>query len=264
MKKYLLTGGLAAVLMLGACGNEEPEAGEEIEAEESTATTEVESAPDNSEELAELRTENEALQERVAELEEENDELGDMLETINEEAAEDHTDFEDDEDSEETSGESSSTGEGTRSNPLQIGNTAQLEASITGDDFDERFEASVNLTVNDIIIGDEAYNMLVEENPYNDPAPEGYQWALIHATSELVEAETDDYAYYVMDRFEIVEEDGSSAPRESAVTPDSYGGEHIYSGGTSSGYVSALVPADQDFLIKYDAYPDSDVFFEVN
>lgn len=251
MKRYLLTGGVAAVLLLGACGDGENEEPATVE-DESPDTTEDETATNHSEEVEELRAENESLQERVAELEEENDALTEIVESTEEGVEE-----------EEITEEPTSTGEGTRSNPLQIGDTAQLESRINGDDFDERYEASVNLTVNEIIIGEEAYNMLVEENQFNDPAPEGYQWALIHATSELVEAETEDYAYYVMDRFEIVEEDGSSAPRESAVTPDSYGGDHIYSGGTSSGYVSALVPAEGAFLIKYDSYPDSDVFFEV-
>ena len=252
LKRYLLTGGAAVVLLLGACDDGENEEPATVE-EESPETTEDETASDHSEEVEELRAENESLQERIAELEEENDALTEIVDNTEEEPEE-----------EEITEESTSTGEGTRSNPLQIGDTAQLEARINGDDFDERYEASVDLTVNEIIIGEEAYNMLVEENQFNDPAPEGYQWALIHATSELVEAETEDYAYYVMDRFEIVEEDGSSAPRESAVTPDSYGGDHIYSGGTSSGYVSALVPAEGAFLIKYDAYPDSDVFFEVD
>lgn len=247
LKRYLLTGGAAAVLLLGACGDGETE---------EPATVEDES-PETKEEAEELRAENESLQERIAELEEENDVLTEIVDNTEEEPEEEVEE-------EEITEESTSTGEGTRSNPLQIGDTAQLEARINGDDFDERYEASVDLTVNEIIIGEEAYNMLVEENQFNDPAPEGYQWALIHATSELVEAETEDYAYYVMDRFEIVEEDGSSAPRESAVTPDSYEGDHIYSGGTSSGYVSALVPAEGAFLIKYDAYPDSDVFFEVD
>lgn len=263
MKKYMLTGGLAAVLMLSACGNEEPEVNEEAAAEESTD----ESADANREELEELNDENESLQVRIAELEEENEELKEMAEDIAEEDQADE-EVESNEEPEvaddETSQESSSTGEGTRSNPMQLGDTSQLVVTINGDDYDDQYEAAVNLTVDDIIIGDEAYDMLVEENPYNDPAPEGYQWALIHSEIELVESETDDYSYYVMDLFEVVEDDGSSASRESAVTPEEYGGEDIYSGGTSSGYSSILVPEDGDFLIKYDGFSSNTIFFEVN
>lgn len=262
MKKYLLTGGLAAVLMLGACGNEVPEASEEVEAEESTDHLENESSNDNSEALEELRAENESLQERVTELEEENDALEEMAAKSDEE--ENNAEEEQPESNDEGEDESGSTGEGTRSDPMQIGSTAQLDVMINGEDYDDRYEAVVNLVVNDIIIGEEAYNMLVNENPYNDPAPDGYQWALIHSAVELVESETDDYSYYVMDHFEIVEEDGSSAPRESAVTPDSYGSEDIYSGGTSSGYSSVLVPEDSDFLIKYDGFSSNTVFFEID
>ncbi|WP_462421545.1 hypothetical protein [Salinicoccus sp. Marseille-QA3877] len=281
MKNYLFTGGLAAFLMLGACGNEVPEASEEVEAEESTNQPENESSVDNSEALEELRTENESLQgriteleeeneevellqERITELEEENDELEEMAAKSAEE--EDNTEEDQSESNEDDNAvdESGSTEEGTRSDPMQLGSTAQLDVTINGDDYDDRYEAVVNLTVDDIIIGEEAYGMLVNENPYNDPAPDGYQWALIHSAIELVESETDDYSYYVMDHFEIVEEDGSSAPRESAVTPDSYGGEDIYSGGTSSGYSSVLVPEEGDFLIKYDGFSSNIVFFEID
>lgn len=257
LKKYLLTGGLAAVLMLSACGNEVPEASEEVDAEESTDQPEDESSDDNSEALEELRAENESLQERITELEEENDELEEMTAKSAEEEQPESNNAED-----EAEDESGSAGEGTRSDPMQIGSTAQLDVTINGEDYDDRYEAIVNLVVNDIIIGEEAYDMLMEENQFNDPAPDGYQWALIHSAIELVESETDDYSYRVMDHFEIVEEDGSSAPRENAVTPDSYGSEDIYSGGTSSGYSSVLVPEDSHFLIKYDGFSSNTVFFE--
>lgn len=284
MKKYLLTGGLSVVLMLGACG-ETPGASEEAEAEESAEQPENEAAEDNSEALQELRAENDSLQNRIAELEEENEDVESLqdriteLETENEaleemaesdaeaeiDAAEEDEPASDSEDKADGyEEESSSDGEGTRSDPRTIGSTAQLDVTINGDNYDDRYEAVVNLTVNDIIIGDEAYDMLLAENQFNDPAPEGYQWALINASIELVESETDDYAYYVMDHFKIVEGDGSSAPRESAVTPDEYGSEDIYSGGTSSGYSSVLIPEDNDFLIKYEGFSSNTVFYKIN
>ena len=284
MKKYLITGGLAAVLMLGACGNEVPEASEEIEAEESADQSENESSNDNSEALEELRAENESLQERITEMEEEDEEVESLQERITEleeenkeleEIAASVTDDEDiaeEEESENNSeneddkaeNESDSAGKGTRSDPMQIGNTVQLDVMINGDDYDNRYEASAELTINEIIIGQEAYDMLIAENQFNDPAPEGYQWALIHANFELVESETEDHSYYVMNDFKIVEEDGSAAPRESAVTPESYGNDHLYSGGTSSGYTSFLVPEDNNFLIHYDDLLYNSVFFKID
>lgn len=278
MKKYLLTGGLAAVLMLGTCGNEEPEAAEEVVTEEGTEESENEAADDNSEALQELQAENDSLQNKVAELEEENQDIESLqdriseLETENEEleeiaagAAEEDEQESASEDENDASEDGSGTeGEGTRSDPMPIGNTVQLDVIINGEDYDDRYEGAAELTINEVIIGNEAYDMLLAENQFNDPAPEGYQWALIHTNFELVESETDDHAYYVMDEFSIVEGDGSSAPRESAVTPDAYGSEDIYSGGTSSGYSAMIVPEDNDFLIHYDDFLYNSVFFEIN
>lgn len=275
LKKYLLTGGLAAILMLGACGNDVPEASEEVETEKSTDQGENKSSDDNSEAVAKLQAENDSLQNRIAELEEENEDAESLhdriteLEEENEQLEEMAANDSEEEDSAEgedndTENQSDSTGEGTRSDPMQLGSTAQLDVMINGDDYDDRYEASAELTISEIIIGEEAYDMLIAENQFNDPAPEGYQWALINSSIELVDSETEDYAYYVMDHFEIVEGDGSAAPRESAVTPDEYGSEYIYSGGTSTGYSSVLVPEDNEFLIKYDGFSSNTVFFEVD
>lgn len=271
LKKYLLTGGLAAVLMLGACGNDVPEASEEVETEESTDQGENESSDDNSEAVAKLQAENDSLQNRIAELEEENEDAESLHDRIKELEEENEqleemaaNDTEEEDSAEGENNETASTGEGTRSDPMQLGSTAQLDVMINGDDYDDRYEASAELTISEIVIGEEAYDMLIAENQFNDPAPEGYQWALINSSIELVDSETEDYAYYVMDHFEIVEGDGSAAPRESAVTPDEYGSEYIYSGGTSTGYSSVLVPEDNEFLIKYDGFSSNTVFFEVD
>lgn len=283
MQKYLLAGGLSVVLILGACGNEPPEADEDAEAE-STEDFGNETANENSEALEDLKNENESLQNRITELEEENEETESLqdriteLEAENEELEEMAASSSEDEDTDEeepadnntddedkgVDEESDSAGEGTRSDPLQLGSTVQLDVMINGDDYDDRYEAIAELTINDIIIGQEAYDMLIAENQFNEPAPEGYQWALIHATFELIESETEDYSYRVMDEFRIVEGDGSSAPRETAVAPDYYGSENIYSGGTSSGYSSLLVPEDNNFLINYDDLLYNSVFFKIN
>lgn len=163
---------------------------------------------------------------------------------------------------EDEASEGTSSGGGTRSNPLAFGETVELEFMFYGDDYDEDFSGTGELTVDDIIRGDEAYNMLMEENPYNEPAPDGYEWALIHSTFDFIESETDDHSYYVMDNFEIIEGDGSPAPTESAVTPDEFGYDELYAGGSSSGYSAVLVPEDGDFLIRYDDLIYNSIFFE--
>lgn|SRR5699024_4466030 len=56
MKKYLLTGGFAAMLLLSACGNEEPEAAEENTEEETAEETSEESNESTEEETAEEDT----------------------------------------------------------------------------------------------------------------------------------------------------------------------------------------------------------------
>lgn len=244
--RYLLISSFSTFLLLSAC-NFTDETTEENNTEVSTNTD-----SETEQYMSDLENENDELKEQVTELENELSEIRETMESL--EAME----------IEESSpqNETNSNNEGTRSNPLTLGDIATIDVTINGEDYDDRFDGVIELTVHDVIIGDEAYEMLVEENQFNDPAPEGYEWALVDVNLELIESETEDHAFYVMDLLEIVESDGSTAPRESAVTPNSFGGDHIYSGGSSSGYSSALVPEGDTFLIKYDGRSSGDVFFE--
>lgn len=68
MKKYLLTGGFAAMLLLAACGNEEPETAEESTEEETTEESTEEETSESAE--ASESTEEETTEEETSDSEE--------------------------------------------------------------------------------------------------------------------------------------------------------------------------------------------------
>jgi hypothetical protein len=264
MKKYLMVSGTAVLLILSACSNEEGEPSEETEPESLSEDATTENDSDDS---AQLKEENEELENRVNELENQNETLESQVADLEDELAaydQENTDessesSEDEEVSNETSEESS--GEGTRTNPLSVGDTKNIQVRALTDDYEE-VTGSAELTINNIVRGDEAYNALMNENQFNEPAPEGFEWVLINMTYHLTEMEDENMPVFVSDNIQIITDDGSSIENESAVTPDEFPWTEIYSGGKAEGNVSKLAPVGEPFLIKFDDY-DNTVFFEV-
>ncbi|OJF91366.1 hypothetical protein [Alkalibacterium sp. 20] len=79
------------------------------------------------------------------------------------------------EETEEEVEEEPTTSLGKSSNPVPMGETAQIDYD------DEDFETEdgvLEVTLSNMILGDDAYEMLLEENPNSEEAPEGYQWLI--------------------------------------------------------------------------------------
>lgn len=66
---------------------------------------------------------------------------------------------------------------GTRSNPLPIGQTIEATVHLYNDDFD-RFNGSLDLSLEDVVRGADAWARIQEENPFNDEPAEGMEYAL--------------------------------------------------------------------------------------
>src|SRR5699024_3942933 len=144
MKKLLFTSTLATALILGACSSEESSA------ESSDSSAEVEE-----------------LQEQITQLEEENASLQEQL---------DNTSTAVDEESDDSSGEdelADSGNDSSRNNPLPLGESADVKV-VTYDDEGESLNGKANVTVDNVIRGQEALDAVqMEYLEIEPPAEEG-------------------------------------------------------------------------------------------
>ena len=73
---------------------------------------------------------------------------------------------------------------GTRTNPVKLGETLSAEGvTVTDlDDWEKETVGNFNLTLNKVTRGEEAYNLIKSYNQFNEPAPEGFEFALLDFT----------------------------------------------------------------------------------
>lgn len=151
---------------------------------------------------------------------------------------------------------------GTRSNPLPFGDTITVKQNIYDDSYN-RYAASIEITLHDTIRGEEAWSIIQKENPYNDPAKEGFEHVLIKVKGFLKDAETDDDSLLFSSwDFDFVSDEGEVYDYASGVIPDELQKE-LYNGGTAEGYIHGEVKEGDDFKVSYDSTEGSPVFFFV-
>ncbi|MCD2137194.1 bZIP transcription factor [Salinicoccus halitifaciens] len=260
MKKYLLAGGLSTVLLLGACGEDttnEEESTEETTAEESSESAE---SSGSSEEVDQLQAENEELQAENEELQTQVEDLQEQLDNTSDVASEESTDSSegDSEDSESAGNDSS------RSNPLALGETAEVSV-VTYNDEGEELTGTASVTIDNVLRGQEALDEMEGEYSYYEPyEEEGYEWVVFDLSYELTEFEDTDTPLFVSDDIRIYHEDGSQAPSEMAVLDDDFQSGNIYEGGSASGKVARPAPEGESFLIKFDDYMEAEAWYLVD
>lgn len=235
MKKLLFTSALATSLILAACGS----------GEESAEST------DNSAEV-------EQLQEQVAQLEEENAQLQEQL---------DNTSTAVEEDSDSSSDEFADAGnESSRSNPLTLGETTEVKV-VTYNDDSEELTGKANVTVDNVLRGQEALGALDTEGMTTEaPEEEGIEWAVFDLKYELVEFEDDDYPVNISDDVEIYLEDGSRVEQTGYtwVEGEEFPTGEVYSGGTAEGKVARMVKEGEPILIKFDDFMEAEAWYQVD
>lgn len=151
---------------------------------------------------------------------------------------------------------------GTRSNPLPFGDTITVKENIYDDSFNA-YPSSLELTLLEVIRGEEAWSIIETENPYNEPAVEGYEYVLVKVKGFLKDSETDDDSLFFSSfNFNFVSDEGEVYELVSAVIPNELQKE-LFSGGTGEGYIYNQVKIDDDFKISYDSSEGSPVFFLV-
>ena len=153
-----------------------------------------------------------------------------------------------------------SDGRGSRSEPFDVGDTVAIEVFEYANGFNRMF-GTAEITIDDVVTGDEAFDVLIEESRFNNEAPDGYEWAIISMTFYLADFEDDDISIGVTDSLSIVSVSGSTPPNEYALPPSPLTYTEVFSGGEVKGNMAKLVPVDESFLIYFDSFKAEDLFF---
>lgn len=145
-------------------------------------------------------------------------------------AAGDEEDAEADEPGEESAGES-----GSRDDPLQLGETFE-----SGD-----WAVTINSFTPD------ADDEVAGENQFNDPAPDGSSYALIHADATYHGDESEMVMMGVDIAYVSASGETINASDTHAIAPEELeSSAELYNGGTESGNVALAVPDEGDGLIR--------------
>lgn len=155
-----------------------------------------------------------------------------------------------DEVSSETSEQDNSTSElGKRSNPVPFGETGTVETTAF-DDESNTVEGTLDITLSNLVRGEEAYNQLVEWNEFNAEAPEGQEWVIFDA--DVVYNSDNADVPYLISGFVAVDSTGAEVQQnEYAFTPNEIVATEIYAGGETTGSYAIVAPTGEDILLKY-------------
>ncbi|SFI59210.1 protein of unknown function [Paenibacillus sp. UNC496MF] len=134
----------------------------------------------------------------------------------------------------------------SRSNPAPLGTTVTYSVKDYSDSY------TGQLTLEEVIRGDRAWQMIHEENQFNDPAPDGYEYVLAKINVKVVKNnEKDAQVRFNSYSFTLVSSQGKDYEKASVVTPDELEAS-LYEGASDSGYAAFLVKkADANPLIAF-------------
>lgn len=149
---------------------------------------------------------------------------------------------------------------GKRSNPVAVGDTKVVDISIYDNDSNE-YIGKAEITVNSVTRGEEAWKEIQSINEYNEEPAEGQEYLMADVTVTLLEAETEDYPWF-MDamNFNFIGSDGSPYEWTSVVVEPELSGE-IYAGGSLQGKVTNMVKEDDTILLVYEDSNFDNIFF---
>ncbi|CAH2464438.1 MULTISPECIES: hypothetical protein [Bacillus cereus group] len=161
--------------------------------------------------------------------------------------------------------EKAESAKGNRTNPIAFNETASIDDVILNTDGGEfkKFKAKVEVSILEVIRGEQAFAILKQENQFNKPAPEGKEWVLVKVKGKVVDAETQDFEYLLSDmNFKLVSKEGQVYNHElSAVAPNQLH-QKLYKGAEGEGYISQVVNTGDDFMIQFETHKLAKVFFK--
>lgn len=149
---------------------------------------------------------------------------------------------------------------GKRSNPVAVGDTQVVDISIYDNESNEH-AGKAEITINSVTRGEEAWKEIQATNEYNEEPAEGQEYLMADVSVTLLEADTEDYAWY-MDamNFNFIGSDGSPYEWTSVVVEPELSGE-IYAGGFLQGKVTNMVKENDSILLVYEDSNFDNIFF---
>lgn len=179
-------------------------------------------------------------------------------EETEEAVSETEEDPDEEEEATEESAEESETGK--RSNPVAVGETKVVDIAIYDND-SNAYNGKAEITVNSVSRGEEVWEEVYSTNEFNEEPGEGQEYLMADVSVTLLEADTEDYAWY-MDamNFNFIGSDGSPYEWTSVVVEPELSGE-IYAGGSLQGKVTNLVKEDGTILLVFEDSKFDNIFF---
>ncbi|MBU8681961.1 hypothetical protein [Bacillus haynesii] len=152
---------------------------------------------------------------------------------------------------------------GSKNNPFNFKEPEVIIDSVRGND-GVKYEAEVSITVEDVVRGEKAYEILKEENSTNPKAEDGYEWALVKLKVGLDKIENEKYPITIAQAFsfDFVSKDGQIYNSDKPVIPNELEGD-IYVGTSKEGFIVQQVKQGDDFLIGYKSlYEPGEMYFK--
>lgn len=153
---------------------------------------------------------------------------------------------------------------GSRTNPVPFQKTATVDDELY-DDQGNPYAIKFDLTITEVIRGDEAYQKLMSMNEFNEAAPEGYEWVLAKTKVKFVESETEDLSFFIdgIMNFEMVSESGDIYSGDVYATTEPDFSFEMYVGNEKEGYIANLVKTGEKAQLRYEEMLGGNVFFEL-
>ncbi|RHW36686.1 hypothetical protein D1B33_09810 [Lysinibacillus yapensis] len=153
---------------------------------------------------------------------------------------------------------------GTRTNPVPFQKTASVNDELY-DDQGNPYAIKFDLTITEVIRGDEAYQKLLSMNEFNEAAPEGYEWVLAKTKVKFVESETQDLSLVIdgIMNFDMVSESGDIYSGDVFGTTDPDFSFEMYAGNEKEGYIANLVKTGEKAQLRYEEMLGGNVFFNL-
>lgn len=153
---------------------------------------------------------------------------------------------------------------GSRTNPIPFQQTATVSDELYNDNGDA-FAIKFDLTVLEVVRGEEAYQQLVAMNEFNEPAPEGYEWVLAKTKVKFSESETEDLAFNIdgIMNFNMVSESGDIYSGDLYGTTEPDFSFEMYVGNEKEGYISGLVKTGEKAQLRYEEMLGGYVFLNL-
>ena len=155
---------------------------------------------------------------------------------------------------------------GKRSNPVPVGEWIEFQDSYYEniESFDA-IEGTLKLRITEVERGDAAFEKLMAENQFNEPAPEGHEWVIAHLEIEMVEGD-EDTPYTVVPFISIMASTGNEVSQDAWATLDGneFGHVDLFPGGSHSGRVAYYAPIEDESLLVYEVGFDTGIYFSLS